>query len=220
VHQTLVTAGERVSKKRVPRLVREDGLRGRRPRRFARTTQATAGAPVAPNVLDRQFPVTAVPEPDRVWVSDITYVPTRAGWLFLAIVLDLATRRVVGWALRETLETELALAALRMALAARRPPRGLLHHSDRGRKYTSGDYQAVLATQGLVASMSRKRIVLHGPHAMRYETYIEAAVIRRPPRSGGYANPSQLLRRRPHLPCLLRHLVSHQHHRPAHPGDH
>jgi transposase InsO family protein len=132
VHRELVTGGTRVGKKRIARLMREEGLVGRRPRRFVRTTQARAGDPVAPNRLARQFGVDQVAGPDRVWVSDITYVPTREGWLFLAIVLDLASRRVVGWAMRETLEEDLALAALRMALAARRPRPGLLHHSDRG----------------------------------------------------------------------------------------
>lgn len=156
VHRELVTRGTRVGKKRVARLMREDGLVGRRPRRFVRTTQARAGDLVAPNRLARQFGVDQVPGPNRVWVSDLTYVPTREGWLFLAIVLDLASRRVVGWAMRETLEEDLALAALRMALTDRRPSPGLLHHSDRGSQYTGGAYQALLAAHGLVASMSKK----------------------------------------------------------------
>ena len=112
VHAELKTQGEPVAKKRVARLMREDGLVGRRPRRFVRTTRSRPGDPVAPNVLDRQFGVTDRAQPNQVWVSDLTYVPTREGWLFLAIVLDLASRRVVGWAMRETLEEELALAAL------------------------------------------------------------------------------------------------------------
>jgi transposase InsO family protein len=156
VHGELTTQGERVAKKRVARLMREDGLVGRRPRRFVRTTDSRHADPIAPNVLDRQFGVDQVAGPNRVWVSDITYLPTREGWLFLAIVLDLASRRVVGWALRETLEAELAVAALRMALAARRPAPGLIHHSDRGSQYTGGAYQAVLAAHGLVGSMSKK----------------------------------------------------------------
>lgn len=156
VHQELVAQGERVGKKRIARLMREDGLVGRRPRRFVRTTVPRDGDRLAPNVLDRRFGVTQVAGPNRVWVSDLTYVPTRAGWLFLAVVLDLASRRVVGWALQETLEAELALAALRQALTARRPPRGLLHHSDRGSQYCGGAYQTLLAAHGIVASMSRK----------------------------------------------------------------
>lgn len=156
VHAELQAQGEPVAKKRVARLMREDGLVGRRPRRFVRTTIARQADPVAPNVLDRQFGVGPGTSSSPVWVSDITYVPTREGWLFLAIVLELASRRVVGWALRETLEEELALAALQMALADRRPCPGLVHHSDRGSQYTGGAYQAVLAAHGLVASMSKK----------------------------------------------------------------
>lgn len=155
VHAELQAQGERVAQKRVARLMREDGLVGRRPRRFVRTTHARHGDPIAPNVLDRRFGVAAVGGPNRVWVSDITYVPTREGWLFLAIVLELASRRVVGWAMRATLDADLALAALRMALADRRPAPGLLHHSDRGSQYTCGDYRALLAAHGLVASMSK-----------------------------------------------------------------
>jgi transposase InsO family protein len=136
--------------------MRADGLVGRRPRRFVRTTQARAGDAVAPNRLARQFAVAQVAGPDRVWVSDITYVPTREGWLFLAVVLDLASRRVVGWALDDTLAAELALAALEMAVAQRRPAPGLLHHSDRGSQYTSEAYRARLTAHDLVASMSRK----------------------------------------------------------------
>lgn len=156
VHAELTAQGEAVGRKRVARLMREDGLVGRRPRRFVRTTDSRHADPVAPNVLARHFGVQQVAGPDRVWVSDITYVPTREGWLYLASVLDLASRRVVGWAMRDTLEEDLALAALRMALAARRPSPGLLHHSDRGSQYTSGAYQVLLGAHGLVASMSRK----------------------------------------------------------------
>jgi len=154
VHVELQTQGEAVSRKRIARLMREDGLVGRRPRRFVRTTKARPGDAVAPNVLARQFGIQDHPQLDRVWVSDITYLPTREGWLYLAIVLELASRRVIGWAMRETLEEELALAALRIALATRRPRPGLLHHSDRGSQYTGAAYQRLLATHGLVASMS------------------------------------------------------------------
>ncbi len=156
VHAELHAQGERVAKKRVARLMREEGLVGRRPRRWVRTTDSAHAQPVAPNVLDRQFGVDQVPGLDRVWVSDLTYIPTREGWLFLAIVLELASRRVVGWAMRETLDAELALAALRMALADRRPAPGLLHHSDRGSQYAGAAYRALLTAHGLVASMSRK----------------------------------------------------------------
>lgn len=156
VHAELRAQGLPVAKKRVARLMREDGLAGRRPRRWVRTTDSAHGHPLAPNVLNRQFGVDQVAGPDRVWVSDLTYVPTREGWVYLAIVLELASRRVVGWAMRETLDAELALAALRMALADRRPAPGLLHHSDRGSQYACGEYRALLAAYGLAASMSNK----------------------------------------------------------------
>ena len=154
IHHDLQHEGLRVGKKRVARLMRTDGLvvRARR-RAWVHTTDSAHGYPLAANLLKRQF---AVPGVDRVWVSDITYVPTRAGWLYLAVVIDLASRRVVGWAMREELAAELALSALRMALAARRPAPGLLHHSDRGVQYACGEYRALLAAHGLRASMSRR----------------------------------------------------------------
>jgi len=156
VHAELRAQGVPVGKKRVARLMREDGLVGLRPRRWVRTTDSRHGHPLAPNVLNRQFGVDQVTGPDQVWVSDLTYVPTREGWLYLAIVLELASRRVVGWAMRETLEADLALAALRMALADRRPAAGLLHHSDRGSQYACEEYRALLAAHEIEASMSKK----------------------------------------------------------------
>ena len=124
-------------------------------RRFVRTTDANHTEPIAPNLLNRNFTVQAQVALDRVWVSDITYVPTRAGWLYLAMVLDLASRRVVGWAMSDTMDVALPLAALRMALAARRPAAGLILHSDRGSQYAAGPYRAALAGAGASASMSR-----------------------------------------------------------------
>jgi transposase InsO family protein len=145
-----------VGTKRVARLMRANGLKGRAPRRRRpRTTDSTHDHPVAPNRLARQFDVNGVAL-NRVWVSDITYVPTQEGWLYLATVLDLASRRCVGWAMRETLEPELALSALTMAIAARRPTPGLIHHSDRGSQYACADYRALLEHHGMIASMSRK----------------------------------------------------------------
>lgn len=156
VQRELRAAGERVSRKRVARLMREDGLVARRRKKFVRTTDSQHGEPVAPNVLARRFGVNEHPEPDRGWCGDITYIPTREGWLFLAVLLDLASRRVVGWAMREALETDLPLLALRMALADRRPAPGLIHHTDRGSQYASGAYRAVLAAHGVVQSMSKR----------------------------------------------------------------
>lgn len=146
--------GIRVGKKRVARLMQREGLEGRAPRRFVRTTDSTHRHPIAPNLLQRQFDVNGLAL-NTIWVSDITYVPTHQGWLYLAVVLDLASRRVVGWATRHTLEAELTLSALRMALAARQPAAGLIHHSDRGVQYACDAYRELLVTHHIQASMSR-----------------------------------------------------------------
>jgi len=155
VHRELRGKGIRVAKHRVAQFMQEDQLVARPRRRFVRTTDSTHPDPIAPNLLQRNFTVPAQAALDRVWVSDMTYVPTRAGWLFLAIVLDLASRRIVGWAMGETMDVTLPLAALRMALAQRRPAAGLICHSDRGSQYAAGAYRAALHTAGAVASMSR-----------------------------------------------------------------
>jgi putative transposase len=152
LHQVLRKAGHRISRKRVIRLMRVEGLRGRARRRFRATTVADPHAQPATNHLGRRFTVTA---PNRVWAADITGIPTREGWLYLAVLLDLWSRRVVGWALRPTLETEVVCAALQLAVARRPGRRGLLHHSDRGAQYTSDRYQALLRTWGFRCSMSR-----------------------------------------------------------------
>ncbi len=132
VQQELQAEGLPVSTKRVARLMREDGLVARRPvRRRVVTTNSQHGDPIAPNLLARHFDVHGVAV-NRVWVTDMTYVPTREGFLYLATVLDLASRRCVGWAMRDTMEVELALSALRMAQETRHPTAGLIHHSDRG----------------------------------------------------------------------------------------
>lgn len=156
VHQELRAEGTRVAKKHVARLMREDGLAARRRKRGVRTTDSTHSHPIAPNRLDRQFDVNGVRELNRVWVSDITYIPTREGFLFLAAVLDLASRHLVGWSMQDTLEAELALAALRMAITRRGPTPGLLHHSDQGVQYACDDYQQLLVAHGMEASMSKK----------------------------------------------------------------
>jgi putative transposase len=156
VHQELQAEGLPASPKRIARLMRENGLVARpckRPR--VATTESNHADPIAPNLLDRKFDVNGVGI-NRVWVADITYIPTREGMLYLATVLDLGSRRCVGWAMRDTLEVELALSALRMARAARVPEPGLIHHSDRGSQYTSGAYRTELAAHGMIASMSGK----------------------------------------------------------------
>ncbi len=144
--------GYGVSQKRVARLMREEGLRARCRRRFRGTTDSSHDQPVAANVLGRAFAVEGL---DQVWVGDITYVPTREGWLYLAILLDLASRYVVGWATSASLEDSLTLAALDQAIQTRRPQAGLIHHSDRGGQYASHDYTRRLEQRGIVASMSR-----------------------------------------------------------------
>lgn len=155
VHAELRAQGTRVGRKRVARLMRHAGLVARRRRRFVVTTDATHAHPIAANRLAREFAVGTIGGSDRVWVSDITYLPTGEGWLYLAVVLDLGSRRVVGWAMRHTLEQELTREALAMALAHRRPGRGVLHHSDRGSQYAAGAYRMQLAAAGMVCSMSR-----------------------------------------------------------------
>ena len=156
VQRELQAEGLPVSTKRVARLMREDGLAARRPTgRRVSTTNSNHAEPIAPNLLARQFDVHGVAV-NRVWVVDITYVPTREGWLYLATVLDLGSRRCVGWAMDDTMEVELALRALRMAQEARRPAPGLIHHSDRGSQYAANDYRAELVTHGMIASMSGK----------------------------------------------------------------
>jgi putative transposase len=142
-----------VRRRRVARLMGDLGLEGTPPPRFVVTTQTDAALPVAPNLLNRQFTVA---EPNRVWVADVTYCRTDAGWLYLAVVLDLCSRRVVGWATSAVLDTALVRAALDWGLAIRQPLEGLLHHSDRGSPYASGDYQARLAARGITCSMSRR----------------------------------------------------------------
>lgn len=153
IHRDLREAGTRVSRRRVARLMREAGLVGLPARRFRVTTRGDHGQPVAPNHLGRQF---AVRQPNRVWATDVTYLWTDEGWLYLAVLLDLASRRVVGWALAPRLDRHLVASALAQALGRRAPRPGLLHHSDRGSVYASAEYQARLAARGIVCSMSRR----------------------------------------------------------------
>ena len=153
VHEELKAAGFDVSRKRVARLMAELGLEGRRKRRFKATTDSKHDMPIAENILDRNFEVDA---PDVAWVTDITYVWTAEGWLYLAAILDLFSRRVVGFAMSERIDRALVLEALRAAVGRRVPNAGLKHHSDRGSQYASGDYQDALDELGVVCSMSRK----------------------------------------------------------------
>jgi putative transposase len=153
IHRELLAEGLPVSQKRVRRLMGEAGVVVRRRKSYrAATTDSTHQYPVAPNLLAQQFTVAEI---DRVWVADITHVPTREGSLYLATVVDLGSRRCVGWAMRNDLDGELTMSALKMACTMRRPLPGLIHHSDRGGQYAAAAYQAALASHGMQASMSR-----------------------------------------------------------------
>lgn len=151
----LVSRGHTVSENTVARLMRAHGLRAAVSRKFRVTTDSKHSLPVAENVLDREF---AQESADRVWVSDITYIWTREGWLYLACVLDAYSRKIVGWSMQERMTKELVLDALRMALGRRRPDSAaeLLHHSDRGSQYASAAYRELLREENITCSMSRK----------------------------------------------------------------
>ena len=152
VHRELRAQGIHTSRKRVERIMRENAIAGATSRKFVKTTIADSEAAPAPNLLGRNF---AADGPNQKWVTDITYIPTREGWLYLAIVVDLYSNRIVGSASADHMRTELPLDALKQALCTRTPQRRLLHHSDRGCQYTSAAYQRVLRERGIVCSMSR-----------------------------------------------------------------
>jgi putative transposase len=153
VHLELREANDRVGRKRVARLMREEGLQSRRKRRFKVTTDSRHDHPVARNILARNFQADA---PNERWVGDVTYVWTREGWLYVAAILDLFSRRVVGWSADGRIDGGLVSSALTMALLTREPKPGLLHHSDRGSQYASGEYRRQLRERGITCSMSRK----------------------------------------------------------------
>lgn len=150
---SLRAQGLRVGRYRVRRLMRKHGLQARWRRKFVHTTNSRHGLPVADHVLQRRFRPAAM---DQAWAADITYVRTRAGWLYLATVMDLYSRKIVGWAMAPHMQTELVCEALGKAISARRPKPGLVVHTDRGSQYASASHRALLARHGLIASMSRK----------------------------------------------------------------
>lgn len=154
VHKTLQQCGERCGRKRVARLMRDAGLRSKTRRRFrVKTTDSKHDHPIAPDLLVQNFTVSA---PNRAWVSDITYIPTDEGWLYLASTMDLCSRKIVGWSMGSTLHSTLVIGALNMAIEQRAPLPGLIHHSDRGVQYASAEFRAALDDHGIVPSMSRK----------------------------------------------------------------
>jgi len=153
IHAELASQGVKCGHNRVARLMGQAELRAKQKRKFKVTTTDSAhDYPVAPNLLNQDFQAG---RPNETWLADITYIATAEGWLYLAVVMDLYSRRIVGWAMDDSLERWLPLAALQMALETRQPPPGLLHHSDRGSQYASDDYQAVLTKYQMQGSMSR-----------------------------------------------------------------
>lgn len=153
VHIKLVTDGVACSRGRVERIMSANGVRARQKRKFVVTTDSNHDMPVAHNTLNREF---AVYEPNKVWAGDITYIGTDEGWLYLAGVMDLCSRYIVGWSMSESMDRTLVLDALEMGYMRRMPGEGLIHHSDRGSQYASADYQSLLKEYGMQASMSRK----------------------------------------------------------------
>jgi putative transposase len=153
IHAELQAQGQSCSRKRIARLMREGGMSAKRKRCRVVTTRSEAGNPVAPNLFQRDFTAT---EPNKKWVTDVTYIPTTQGWLSLAVVLDVYSRLVVGWSMSAHCVEELVQRALHMALARRRPNHGLIHHSDRGSQYTSQAYRRLLEQAEIIASMSRR----------------------------------------------------------------
>jgi putative transposase len=156
VHAQLRREGTRVGKKRVARLMKAAGVLVRIRRRFRVTTTSQHEHPIAPNVLKRRFGIAQVGAVDRCWASDITYIDTLQGWLYLAVILDLRSRRVIGWSMSQSLEERIVLDALRMALAGRQPARGVIFHSDRSSQYAGAACRRLLRDHGLRSSMSRK----------------------------------------------------------------
>ena len=155
IWRELLARGIRAGKARVQKLMQLHGIRAKGKRRFKVTTDSRHDLPIAPNLLDRQFDVA---EPDKVWAGDITYIATDEGWLFLAVVIDLFSRQVVGWSLRDDMTRDIVIDALRMAWFKRHPGKqaGLIFHSDRGSQYASHDFRTVLGEYGVTSSMSRK----------------------------------------------------------------
>ena len=154
VHAALRLQGRGASRGRIERLMHRHGIRAiMAPPRRVRTTDSRHGLPIAPNLIKRNF---VAAEANQIWLADITYIPTAEGWLYLAAIMDLFSRKIVGWAMRDHMQVELAASALTMAIQQQHPEAGLIHHSDRGVQYASHDYRAALSAAGVIGSMSRK----------------------------------------------------------------
>ena len=176
--EELKALGLAVGHRRVGRLMKENGIKVRRNKKFKATTDSNHSFNIAPNLLDRDF---SAARPNRKWAGDISYVRTQEGWLYLAVILDLHSRRVIGWAVSNRMKRDLAIRALNMAIALRQPPKGCIHHTDRGSQYCSHDYQKILRQHGFKVSMSGTG-----------NCYDNAAVLRRGRQSTGLSSFSLL----------------------------
>jgi putative transposase len=153
VWMTLKGHGYKLGRGRVERIMRREGLKGKVATKYRKTTDSRHGGPIAPNLLARNFLTAA---PDRVWASDVTFIWTLEGWLYLGVTLDLFSRRVIGWSMSDTLDASLVVRALEMALGQRKPSAELIHHSDQGKEYANRDFRTLLSEHRITASMSRK----------------------------------------------------------------
>ena len=196
VHAELRGLGLKVSRKRVIRLLRELGLEANRPKKWKQTTLSDPSAKAAPNLLERDFTADA---PNEVWTSDLTYVWTSEGWLYLVVILDLFSRRVVGWAADRHMRTELVLEALEGAVRRRRPSNGLILHTDRGSQFTSHDFQKFLSDNGFKSSMSKRGDCFdNAPTESFFATYKNELIYRRswPTRRDALAATADFIDRR------------------------
>lgn len=192
IHAELRARGQRHGRKRIARLLRRAGLRGLCARRFVpRTTDSRHGQPIAPNHLATHVPPTG---PNQIWVADLTYVPTATGWLYVAVIMDLYSRRIIGWAAGLSLATTTVLAALRMALTHRHPPHGLLYHTDRGVQYASGEHRAVLAAAGIEPSMSRVGNPYDNAAMESFMATYKRECVELAQQAGGYTDPAHATR--------------------------
>lgn len=153
ITKQLKAEGESAGRHRIAKIMRKNGWRARAAKKYKATTNSNHALPVAPNLLEQNFRAT---KPNQKWVSDITYIWTEEGWLYLAVMMDLYSRKVIGWALSERMTTQLVIDALQMALWRRKMPRGVIVHSDRGSQYCAHAYQALLVEHGLICSMSKR----------------------------------------------------------------
>lgn len=174
IHEELRRRGTRCGRKRVARLMRKDGLKAKTIRKFKATTNSDHNLPVAENLLNRDFTPDA---PNKAWVADITYIWTNEGWLYLAVVIDLFSRAVVGWSMSERMTRSLVMDAFTLAVMRRNPPPGLIHHSDRGSQYASNDFQALLEKHGAICSMSRKGNCWDNAPAESFFAVLKRAVV-------------------------------------------